>query len=233
MNGSQTSERSNALLLRAAMFASAGAAAIHLAAAHSHLLEWPAAGNFMIWSGSFQLAWIAWVAQSPSRRALAVGAIGNAAIAGLWIVSRTVGLPMGPMPWKPESAHSPDILATVLEALIVVAAIGLLRSTFPRPARRLMILAIAGVPLSVAATSHDPTRERAVALAALALTGAATVVFHTLIKLMDRVPVRPAQLTHIRSIHRAPGRDHAEAPNIRTAAFVLDDRSGIAILARG
>ena len=230
MSSKHTSERTDILLLRAAMFASAGAAAIHFAAAHPHLVEWPAAGNFMILSGSFQLAWIAWVAQSRTRLAITVGGLGNAAAATLWIISRTVGLPLGPKRWTPEHVHSPDLLATLLEALIVIAAIGLLRPTFPRPARRLMILSSVGVLLSVAATSHDPTRERAVAFAALLLTGAATIVFRTLATVIDRVPVRPAQIAHIR---QAPGRNHAEAPSIRTAAFVLDDRSGIAILARG
>src|SRR5580704_15977568 len=45
---------------------------------------------------SFQLGWAALVLLRPSRGALILGASANAAFVALWIVSRTVGVPIGP-----------------------------------------------------------------------------------------------------------------------------------------
>ncbi|MHB8513159.1 MAG: hypothetical protein ACYDCC_13405 [Actinomycetota bacterium] len=206
--------RSDAMLVRASMFASAGAAAIHLGVAHEHLLEWPLAGAFMLGSGLAQLAWIAWIHRSKSRSGIVATGIGNASIIALWIVSRTSGLPIGPTPWKPEDIHSADILCAVLELIVVACAILLLKPSLSRNARAFMISAVAGTIASAVVAMHQPARDRLTAFAALAFTATAAFV------------------AHIRSVSKpvaTPGRVHVvEVPRI---GFVLDAASGIAIIA--
>ena len=58
----------------------------------------------------------------PSRRLLLAGAIGNLAIASVWLVSRTVGLPLGPEAWEPEAIHVADIVATLDEVASAAGA---------------------------------------------------------------------------------------------------------------
>lgn len=164
-------------LRRAAVIASAGAAAIHFGAAHPHLWEYRPAGLFMLLSGLAQLAWACRAAAGVSRPVLAAGAAGNLGIAGLWAVSRTVGLPVGPMPWVAEHIHATDALATALELMVAGACVALLVPTIRRPGRTLMLLAVAGAALSTILTAHDPSRERIVATAAMLLAaGAASLV---------------------------------------------------------
>lgn len=161
-------------LLRAALLACAGAAALHLGAAPSHLVEYRPAGAFMITAGISQLAWVFWMMNAPSRVGLVAGLAGNGSIVALWIVSRTAGLPFGPMPWTPEDIHSADLLTTLLEVLVVVAAIGLRYPELPRSPRRLVGAAGIGTFLTVFASAHDPLQERAVAFAVLGFCAIAT-----------------------------------------------------------
>lgn len=73
-----------------------------------------------------QLAWAELVRRRPrDRRLLVAGALGNAAVAAVWIASRTTGLPIGPHPGEPEPAGIKDVLATYDELLcgLVVAVI--------------------------------------------------------------------------------------------------------------
>jgi hypothetical protein len=150
--------------------ASAGAAAIHLAAVHSHLMEYVPAAAFMLLSGIAQLAFAFAVARTVAPERLArIGAIGNAAIVALWVASRTTGLPLAQRPWAPEHMHAPDQVATLLEGLLVVACAAQLRPAFAVRARLLRALALIGACASVFSTSHEPARERLVVIATLAL----------------------------------------------------------------
>ena len=49
-----------------------------------------------------------------------VGAAGNAAVVLVWAVSRTAGLPIGPEVWHPEAISALDVVATALEAGLVL-----------------------------------------------------------------------------------------------------------------
>jgi hypothetical protein len=82
----------------------------------------------------------------------------NAAVIGLWLVTRTTGLPVGPEPWEAEAVGTADLLCSGLEAVVVV----LLMVTVQRP----------DVHESVALTQ---VQRRMVAVGALA-TAAVTVV---------------------------------------------------------
>jgi hypothetical protein len=109
-------------VLPVALF-SAGAAAIHFAAAGSHFREWWALGVFFVGSGVAQLAWALLAVKSPSPTVWRVGILGNAAIITLWILTRTIGTLVGPDAHAPEPVGVPDAVASGLELAIVVAAL--------------------------------------------------------------------------------------------------------------
>lgn len=152
-----------------AAVASVAAGGVHLGAAGLHLEEWPVAGLFMLTAGASQVAWGLWVTAGARAPIVAAGIAGNAAVASLWLASRTAGLPTGPEPGTPESVHGPDLLATLLEAIVVVAAIAVAsRARIGPPpvlARATVLLAVA----TIAVGGDDPAREQLVAAATLAL----------------------------------------------------------------
>jgi hypothetical protein len=122
----------------------AGAGAIHLAVAPEH------AGEFLPFGVAFYAMAAAQVAaaaafvtgvRSPALGRAAV--VLSLAIAALWVISRTVGLPIGPEPWHPEAVGAEDSLCTALElgatALLTGRALPTLRAGSGRgstPARR-------------------------------------------------------------------------------------------------
>jgi hypothetical protein len=116
----------NDLYLTAAL-CSAGAAAIHAAVCPQHFREAFLFGVFFLVVSASQAAWSVLLWYRASRRLLLVGAIGNAATIVVWAVSRTIGLPVGPERWHAEAISPADVVATVLEVVIVMAAATLLR----------------------------------------------------------------------------------------------------------
>jgi len=138
---------------------SAGAAAIHFAAAGSHFREWWALGAFFVASGVVQLVWALLAVISPSRVVLGVGALGSAAIVALWIVTRTAGTLIGPDAHTPEPVGVPDAIASGLELAIVLAVV--LHAT-PRPSSRRGTWVVGGITLALTS------------LALLSVMGAAT-----------------------------------------------------------
>jgi signal transduction histidine kinase len=116
------------------MACSVGAAAVHANLITSHFQESVLYGWFFVLSALTQLAWGLLVVGRPDRALLVTGAIGNGMIVALWVVTRTIGLPVGPEPWRAENVGAFDVLATVLELTLVVAAVVLLAG--PGRARR-------------------------------------------------------------------------------------------------
>jgi hypothetical protein len=98
---------------------SLGAAAIHFAVVGDHFDEWAVFGLFFAVVAWLQAAWALAVVVAGSRPLLVAGAVGNAIVAAVWVVSRTVGLPIGPEPGAPEAVSFIDVVSTVLEVLIV------------------------------------------------------------------------------------------------------------------
>jgi len=103
--------------------ASAGAAAIHFAVLSEHIDEYWLFGLFFFGSGVAQLVWATAVVLRPQRAVVAVGALGNAAIIVLWVVSRTAGLPLGPEAGSPEAVGIADVAATALEGMIILTTV--------------------------------------------------------------------------------------------------------------
>jgi hypothetical protein len=155
-----------------------GVAAIHLAVIDTHLDQGVAFGAFFLVVGWFQMLWpLAWFLRRTNTIAV-VGLFVNLAVAGTWLMSRTVGMPFDPTPWVPEPVGLVDLLATLIELGIV----GLLlpvampdRGNAPRrlvPIKDAVILAafaIATVALlsgyallvPVAPSASSPTNEKA------------------------------------------------------------------------
>jgi hypothetical protein len=113
---------------------SLGAAGIHFAFIGVHLAEDWAHGAFFAIVAWAQLAWAAAIVLRPSRPLLRAGALGSGAVIATWVVSRTMGVPVGPDAGSPEPVALYDSLATVFELGIVAGSLALL--TLPSLARR-------------------------------------------------------------------------------------------------
>ena len=105
---------------------SLGAGGIHFAMISPHFDEWWASGVFFAALAWFQVAWAVGVVLRPSRALLAVGALINAGALGVWAVSRTWGVPVGPHAGVAEAASFVDILATAFEGVLLLGCLALI-----------------------------------------------------------------------------------------------------------
>jgi hypothetical protein len=139
---------------------SGGAAVLHFGFAPGHLDEAALHGAFFVAVGWLQLLWALAVWTGPSRRLLVLGLL-NAVVVGVWVVSRTVGVPFGEDGGSSEAVGFPDVLASVLEGAIVLASGALLvrgeRTPVPRgrPGRLLPLVAAVAV-VTATATAFTP-----------------------------------------------------------------------------
>jgi hypothetical protein len=115
---------------------SIAAGVIHAAVVPEHLEEAWVFGVFFLLAAGFQFAWAIPVTFRPSAIAYATGALANGALIGIWIISRTAGVPIGPDAWMPEPAGALDIGATLLELVIGVGSVIALRQGIPATTRR-------------------------------------------------------------------------------------------------
>lgn len=126
-NSVSTAHRA-ALAVTAGVMASAGV--IHLLYGPEHMMEWMGFGLAFYAMGIAQIAGAAvLLAGVRSGAARSVAIWGNLAIVAVWVVSRTVGLPVGPEPWHREALGAADILCTVAEVWIALVVTVLV----PRP----------------------------------------------------------------------------------------------------
>ncbi|MFP3900995.1 MAG: hypothetical protein ACLFXM_09065 [Acidimicrobiia bacterium] len=142
-----------------------GAGVIHFAFAPTHLDHGLDHGAFFLAAGWLQLALAAALAfrLRPERAWLGVTVLVNAAIIGTWGVSRTVGVPGS----EPEGVGFPDVTATLLELLVIAAAVALLsglvvdRELMARPvlglgsAGALALVALVSVSVSPSFSTHN------------------------------------------------------------------------------
>jgi hypothetical protein len=139
------------LLLLSVAGLSAGAAGIHFAVIPEHLAELPVAGYFFIAVAIAQALWAILVPRYSSRALLVAGAIGNLAVAALWLFVRLRGLPIGDEPWTPERFGLTDTISAAFEVAIALGVAGLL-SRFRLPVRRLATPAVVMALLLIAIT---------------------------------------------------------------------------------
>jgi len=150
-------DRNPARVLSAIALASLAAGAINIAAAATVGRDSAQNLAFFVVVAAAQLVWGAVALARAPRWWLALGAVGNLVVVATWVVSRTVGLPVGEYAGVTLPVGFADGLATALEALTVVGAVALLvrgRSPARSPAR-----------------SPGATVAAAVVVAALALVG--------------------------------------------------------------
>jgi FtsP/CotA-like multicopper oxidase with cupredoxin domain len=127
-----------------------GSAAIHFAVTPMHLQEFPLYGVFFIVLGAVQVGLAAAIAIVPGRRLFALTALLSIAVVGLWLVSRTTGLPIAPQPWHPEEVGISDVVCSALELVTALVLLRLaLRRHAPR-ARRWWAIALPVAPAGLA-----------------------------------------------------------------------------------
>jgi hypothetical protein len=131
-------DRRPARVLSAIALASIAAGAINIAAAATVGRDSTQNLAFFVVVAVAQLAWGAVALARAPRWWLALGAVGNLIVVATWVVSRTVGLPVGEYAGITLPVGFPDGLATALEAVTVLGAAALLvrgRSPARSPAR--------------------------------------------------------------------------------------------------
>ena len=141
---------------QALALASLGAGAIHLALGPEHMAEWSVLGYGFYASGVLQVLWGVALLRGETRRLVALGGLGSLLFVGVWAVSRTTGLPLGPEAWEAEAVGRADLLCIALESVVVLGALTLLRrpAAGRAPAGRLTARAVvAGAALAVLATT--------------------------------------------------------------------------------
>lgn len=132
-----------------------GAAAIHFAVAPDHLAEYPLYGIFFIVLGIAQVGMAIAILVAPSRRLFVGAAAGTLGVIGMWMLSRTVGLPLAPVPWRPEAVGVPDVAATALEAISALLFLVLVRwpsRVRPRGRIRVGLMTAPALLISIPAT---------------------------------------------------------------------------------
>jgi hypothetical protein len=99
---------------------------VHLAYTASHWRLWWAYGAFFLATGAGQALFAPLVLRHPRQWVALVGIAGNAAIIGMYVVSRTAGPPLGPHAHVPEAAGAIDLATTAAEVAIAGALLTLL-----------------------------------------------------------------------------------------------------------
>jgi hypothetical protein len=98
---------------------------IHSAEIAPHFEQYWLYGVLFAITTVLQALWAALVYRGPlSRRVLILGAAGNVALIVVWAISRTVGLPVGPLTSGPEAVGVLDVLSK-LDELGAAVLIGL------------------------------------------------------------------------------------------------------------
>lgn len=113
-------------LLGAVFALSTAAGVVHLALTEHHFAEWWVAGVFFGVVAIAQLGFAVLVLLPTTRSALAVlGVLGNLAVVGTYVMSRTTGVPVGWHAWTPEEVGVLDLGTTVAELALICCLLAL------------------------------------------------------------------------------------------------------------
>jgi hypothetical protein len=115
---------------------SVATAVIHFAVAGAHFQEYWLFGVFMLVVAWLQLLWAVLAVTRPGRALLWGGALVNAGVVAVYIVTRTVGDVIGPTPHDVEPFGFGDGFCTVLEAVIVAGCLWLVARPLDRQLSR-------------------------------------------------------------------------------------------------
>ena len=126
--------------LQAALaFLLVASAGVHLAVTPAHLREFAAFGVFFVVAGLSQLAAALWCVRRASMAAVWFAAGLSAAIVLVWLMSRTIGLPIGPEAGTAEPVGLADVVSTIYEVAAVVISIAVARRLQPGDAPRMRL----------------------------------------------------------------------------------------------
>lgn len=123
--------RVRGMLLPSLAVASAAAATIHFSVTPEHWSEDPTYGVLFLLAASAQLICAALLLIRPQRLVLTAAVAGNLVILLAWLQTRTLGIPFGGQAGVRESLGVLDVLASSLEAFIVLGGATALRSQAP------------------------------------------------------------------------------------------------------
>ena len=108
---------------------------IHIGAAVDHFGEFPLYTLVFAVLATVQMSWAAMILRRPSRLVLLSGCAFTVSVIGLWVASRTIGVPIAPQAWVPETVGLADLVETVGEIATVTAVLSLVMSPRHRFAR--------------------------------------------------------------------------------------------------
>ena len=120
---------------------------IHLWVTPEHFEEWRGYGAFFLVAAAAQILYVPIVLLWPTRIILLGGIMGNLAIVGLYLLTRTVGIPFfGPEAGEVEGFGFVDVCATASEVGIAVAlGAALLRNATPERRRTILLIVAIGL----------------------------------------------------------------------------------------
>jgi hypothetical protein len=124
------------------------AAAIHLWVTPGHLEEWWGYGAFFLVLAVAQGMYGLGLLRRPSRPFLLLGVGGNLAVAILWLVTRTTGIPLlGPHAGEVEGVGVLDLACTLAEVGIVAGLGALAMRDLPTEGRIQVVVVAAATSL--------------------------------------------------------------------------------------
>ncbi|MEY2590161.1 MAG: hypothetical protein QOJ67_2145 [Acidimicrobiaceae bacterium] len=148
--------------LRIAAVASLSAGAVHAAAIGAHA-DSPQAARVFVYVALFQIAWAAAALARPHKWVAFVGAVGNFALLGGWVLAKTQGLNFISGLDSVEPIQVADGLAAALAAIATIAATYVFLSVRPRRQHPMLsgavvaALAVSMLPGMVQAGNHTHT----------------------------------------------------------------------------
>ncbi len=132
--------KSSQLLLSTAALLSVAAAVIHVWVMPEHFEEWWGYGMFFLVAALTQALYAIVLLRTPTPTLLRVGIIGNVAIVALWVVTRTIGIPIfGPHAGEIEAIGAIDVASKLVEVLLIVVLGVMLQSASQRPPQTMSI----------------------------------------------------------------------------------------------
>jgi hypothetical protein len=133
IQGSIFSRRDRRDVVRIALaFLSVAAALIHFAVIEQHFTEYWLYGAFFVAVGLFELVWALLVMAVPSRLLYWASVVVNTLTIAAYVITRTVGLLVGPSATETEKIGFGDLAATVFEGILVVGSLFLLFRSWGR-----------------------------------------------------------------------------------------------------
>ncbi len=112
---------------------------IHAYYVPDHLDEWIGYGVFFIVASACQLRFAIFLVEAHRpihREVLWAGLLGNLAIITMWVVTRTIGVPIGPLEGEIVEIGVPDLTSIIAELSVIVCLVVLLRMKAERRASK-------------------------------------------------------------------------------------------------